>query len=107
MKYNLDHLTEEEKAEVVAMLSEESEIFSKFKNDIGHIPDFNLDIHPFPVNGREERYKIIFMRGKGGGSGNLLGRDFFSNISFSYPACSNVRFVQRPAISQFLISPIS
>ena len=41
---DLDNLTSEEKEEVLELLTEEEEVFSKSKNDIGHIPDFKLDI---------------------------------------------------------------
>ena len=41
---DLDGLTEEQKKEVLEVLQEEEGVFSKAKNDIGHIPDFKLDI---------------------------------------------------------------
>ena len=41
---DLDNLTPDQKKEVMELLTEEEEVFSKTKNDIGHIPDFKLDI---------------------------------------------------------------
>ena len=41
---NLENLSDTEKEEVIEMLQEESDVFSKSKNDIGHIKDFKLDI---------------------------------------------------------------
>ena len=45
LRYNLEHLSDEQKEVVSAMLDEESEVFSKSKNDIGHVKDFYLGIN--------------------------------------------------------------
>ena len=44
MKFDLDHLSEGEKKEALEMLREESEVFSRSKDDIGFIEDFKLKI---------------------------------------------------------------
>ena len=44
VKHDLEFLTEEQKKIVSEMLNEEHETFSKFKNDIGHVEDFFIDI---------------------------------------------------------------
>ena len=44
VKHDLDHLTMEQKEVVSKLLEEQSEAFSKSKNDIGHVKDFHLDI---------------------------------------------------------------
>ena len=49
----LDHLSEEERKEVEAVLFEECEVFARSDTDIGNIPDFQMDIHltdDVPVN---------------------------------------------------------
>ena len=45
LKYNLEHLTDEQQNIVSAMLEKENDVFSKSKNDIGHVKDFYLDIN--------------------------------------------------------------
>ena len=44
-KFNLEHLTKEQREVVEKMLQEEQGVFSKNKDDIGHIPEFKLDIN--------------------------------------------------------------
>ena len=44
MGLDFDNLTEEQEKEVMELLEEEGEVFSKSKNDIGYVPDFKLDI---------------------------------------------------------------
>ena len=59
LKFDLEGLSPEQKEEAEKMLLEESGIFSKSKNDIGHIPDFKLKIDlidNIPVN---EAYRKI------------------------------------------------
>ena len=59
IKHNLEHLTLEQKEIVSKLLQDESEVFSKQKNDIGHVKDFKLDINltdEFPV---AEAYRKI------------------------------------------------
>ena len=41
---DLSHLTSKQRKAAMQMLSEEKEVFSKSKDDIGHIPDFKLKI---------------------------------------------------------------
>ena len=41
---NLDDVVEEERASVLELLEEEGEVFSRSKNDIGFVPDFELEI---------------------------------------------------------------
>ena len=56
---DLSGLSEEEYHEAKEMLLEEHEVFSKSKNDIGHVPDFKVPIHltdDIPVN---ESYRSI------------------------------------------------
>ena len=56
---DLSGLTEEEFLEAKQMLLEEHEVFSKSKNDIGHVPDFKILINlvdDIPVN---ESYRSI------------------------------------------------
>ena len=56
---DLSGLTEEEFLEAKQMLLEEHEVFSKSKNDIGHVPDFKIPINlvdDIPVN---ESYRSI------------------------------------------------
>ena len=43
-KVDLENLEPEQREEVIELLNEEEAVFSKSKNDIGHIPDFKLDI---------------------------------------------------------------
>ena len=43
--HNLEHLTAEQRKIVSTMLSQEQDVFSKSKNDIGHIKSFELDIN--------------------------------------------------------------
>ena len=45
VKSDLDHLNVEEREVVSALLSEEIEVFSQRKNDIGHVKDFKLQIN--------------------------------------------------------------
>ena len=45
IKFDLDHLSEEEREMASEMLKEEVDVFSKSKNDIGHIKDFKLKIN--------------------------------------------------------------
>ena len=42
---DLSGLTEEQFAEAKQLLLEEHEVFSKSKNDIGHVPDFKIPIN--------------------------------------------------------------
>ena len=59
IKHDLEHLTLEQKEIVSKLLQNENEVFSKQKNDIGHVKDFKLDIHvtdEFPV---AEAYRKI------------------------------------------------
>ena len=44
IKLNLDHLDKKKREIVVEMLTKEMDVFSKSKNDIGHIKDFKLKI---------------------------------------------------------------
>ena len=44
IKLNLDHLDKKKREIVVEMLTDEMDVFSKSKNDIGHIKDFQLKI---------------------------------------------------------------
>ena len=58
-KFDLEGLNEEQRGEAEKVLHEERGIFSKSKNDIGHIPDFKLKIEledRVPVN---EAYRKI------------------------------------------------
>ena len=41
---SFDNLTEVQREEVLDVLEEEGDVFSRTKNDIGHIPDFKLEI---------------------------------------------------------------
>ena len=43
-KLDLENLTPDQRIEAIELLKEEEAVFSKAKNDIGHIPDFKLDI---------------------------------------------------------------
>ena len=43
-KVDLENLEPKQREEVIELLNEEEAVFSKSKNDIGHIPDFKLDI---------------------------------------------------------------
>ena len=43
--HDLSHLTGEQKEIVTRMLNEEKDVFSRHKNDIGHIKDFKLEIN--------------------------------------------------------------
>ena len=45
VKHDLNHLNLEEREIVSNMLSEERDVFSKSKNDIGHVKDFKLQIN--------------------------------------------------------------
>ena len=59
LKFNLDHLEPGQREIAEKMLHEESDVFSKSTNDIGHIKDFKLDINlvdEIPVG---ERYRNI------------------------------------------------
>ena len=44
MKFDLDHLEGEQKTIVEELLVKKEKVFSKHKNDIGHVKDFKLDI---------------------------------------------------------------
>ena len=59
LKHDLDHLTEEQGKIVLELLDEEKEVFSKFKNDIGHIKDFFIDIRLIDEVPVAERYRKI------------------------------------------------
>ena len=45
IKHDLEHLTVSQKEVVSEVLAGEIEVFSKSKNDIGHIKDFDLEIN--------------------------------------------------------------
>ena len=59
LKFNLDHLDPAQRAIAEKMLCEESEVFSKTKDDIGYIPDFKLDINLVDEVPVGERYRNI------------------------------------------------
>ena len=59
LKFDLEGLTPEQKEQALKMLLDEKNVFSTSKNDIGHIPDFKLEIEltdKIPVN---ENYRKI------------------------------------------------
>ena len=54
-----ENLNEDEKEEVLKILEEEGDVFSKHKNDIGHVPDFKLDIKLTDESPFGEAYRKI------------------------------------------------
>ena len=56
---DLSELSEEEAEEALEMLLEEHEVFSKSKNDIGHVPDFQIPINLTDNTPVSESYRSI------------------------------------------------
>ena len=58
-KFNLDHLTEEQKKMMEDMLKEVEDVFSRSDSDIGDIQDFNMEIHLTDQVPVKEAYRKI------------------------------------------------
>ena len=81
---DLSHLNVKERKQVQKLLMEEKEVFSKHKNDIGHIRDFKMRINLVDNTPVSESYRQRFLYDVKNHINNLLAHGWVKRSSSSY-----------------------